>query len=991
MSVITSTARARVRVATNRDGERAGHGLPDGAPARPVGAHLTLVEDPLVGRDAELARVDAVLAATARDRGRVVVLTGDAGIGKTALLQGIVDCAVERDLPVWSVSARQLEQARPLGVLLDLLADVMAAGRPSGGALALTDLLGVGRDGTVRLSTDSGTEFSAVEGLVDRLEAIAAGTPFVVVIDDLHWADVATVRALRLLASRLQSGGAVLVLATRPVGADHPLARQLAAIDDAVAIRVGPLAHDAAEQLARRHARRHGLTHVDGSIVSEPAPAAIASAVGSAQGNPLLLQALVARAVVEGSGARADRDDLVRHDLVPNDPIREALVELSEQTASVLRHAAVLSIAIDVDLVARLVPVRPAVIVEALREAELSGIVRSAPSWRFAHDLFHDAVYRSMDESTRRALHLEAAALMRRAGRPSVEIAEQYRRGALPGNTEAVDALHAAALEMVAIAPSAALPLFDAAMELCGPAGASLDLLADHLRALAWTGDLAAADVVGEMLVARDLPAATAYRVRHELAFTTFARGEVALTLEHLEHAARTAPTAALVARTASERSLALLTAADREGAVRSADEGLALGRSCGDAPAIALAACVLALVALYDLDFATANRHAVLVERLVTGPMGREVSVYQPLVFASLVAFEADEVERTEELLRRARGAAADTGTVWAVPLYDAIAAFQAFRSGRLDDARACAIGGSMLARDADALAGGAWCDGIQALVEILCGNEPIAAELVARAEAEYRSPQTKFGPEMTAIARTWLLERSGDVLGAYEHGRASWEFMSALGFGAAALSLASEVARLAHAMGDTAMLDTLADRTAAMTVDSGRLAHTAVLERVRAWRDGDPEALLAASSTYLDAGRATEAALCAADAALLAERTGATAIARRARVRGAELFTAIGAHVEADRCLPASGRARPQRAVRGWGALTGTEERVVALVAAGLSNPEIAAELYVSRRTVESHVAAALRKLEVRTRTALAALVHQRAGASRVTTEDR
>ena len=969
MSMRAAAVRARGRVSeSDDDGGRAWDVGPAAAPL----PRLSVVDDRLLGRDDELRTVDTVLDAAERGLGRVVVLTGDAGIGKTSLLQEIAARGEARGLAVWLAAARQLEQSRPLGVLLDLLAQV----RPGTGPVALADLLGGGRDGTVRLSTDSGAEFSAVEALVDRLEQLAGGRPFAVVVDDLQWADVATVRALRLLAARVQACGAALVLATRPVAGDHPLQRQLAALDDAVHVRVGPLSSDAAAALARRHVRRRTAPG-GGAATGLADDRSIHAWLGSAQGNPLLLEALVARAAHDHRHGHT----------IDDDPIRDALSELSEQTASVLRHAAVLSVEIDVDLVARLVPVRPAVIVDALREAELSGVVRSAPAWRFAHDLFHEAVYRSMDESTRRALHLEAAALMRRAGRSSVEIAEQFRRGALPGNADAVEALHTAAQEMVAIAPSAALPLFDAAVALCGPTGASVELLADHLRALAWTGDLDAADAVGEVLVARDLPAATAYRVRHELAFTSFVRGEVGRTLEHLDHAAAHAPDEVLVARTMSERSLALLTSADVAGAQACAQRGLALGRACGDAPSIALASCVLSLIALYDLDVEVAQRHAALVERLVMGPMGREVSIYQPLVFASLVAFESDEVERTDAMLRSARDAAAATGTVWAVPVYDAIAAFQALRRGRLDDARAFASGGSALARDADALAGGAWCDGVHAQVEILCGNEAIAAELVARAEAEYRSPQTKFGPEVTALARTWLLERSGDHARAFEHVRSSWEFMTALGFGAAALNLAGDVARLAYLTGDAATVALVASDTAARASRSGLAAHLAVSDRVRAWVAADADAMMAGADVYLGAGRITEAALCATDAVVLAERTGAVAVGRRARQRAAELFASIGAHAEADRWSPAAGRGRPARAVRGWDALTGTEQRVVALVAAGLSNPEIAAELYVSRRTVESHVAAALRKLEVRTRTAVAALVHQR----NATTDDR
>jgi len=716
---------------------------------------------------------------------------------------------------------------------------------------------------------------------------------------------------------------------------------------------------------------------VDG-IVDGIVDGVVDGIVASAGGNPLVLQALTA------SGASD----------VDGDPIAAAIASLSEPTLSILRHAAVVSGAIDIDIVGELLPVRPSAIVDALTEAELAGVVTREPRWRFVHDLFHEALYGALDPSTRRAVHLETAAVLRRTGRPTADVAEHFRRGALPGNTDAVEALHTAASEVAAVAPSAALPLFEAAIELCGPVGASDELLADHVRALAWTGDLDGADTIGELLLGRSLAPEVAYRVRHELAFTTFIRGDVHSALGHLREAALHAPSAALAARAVSERSLACVTIADEASATLFAEEGLRLGRETGDAPTVGLAAAVLSLIALYHFDFETACAHAAAVERLASGPMGRDVSIYQPLVFAALVAFEADDEQGLADLLRRARASASETGTVWAVPLYDAIAAYHSLRRGRLDDARASAQGGSSLAVAADAFAGGAWCDGLQAQIEILTGNTELAEQLVSRAEAAYASPQTKFGPEQAALARAWLLERAGDIDGATAHLRGAWELFTALDFASCCLALAGDLARLAHVTGDRALSAALAEQADDLAARSGLAAHDAVRQRVHAWRLADADAMGRAAEAFAAAGHDLGAALTGSDHALLARAIGDVAAERRARARAAERLQAMGADAEAERILGPTTRARPRRAAFGWDALTSTEQRVVALVAAGLSNPEIASELYVSRRTVESHVAAALRKLGVRSRTALAAHALQREIAARsrmATDEDR
>jgi DNA-binding NarL/FixJ family response regulator len=113
-------------------------------------------------------------------------------------------------------------------------------------------------------------------------------------------------------------------------------------------------------------------------------------------------------------------------------------------------------------------------------------------------------------------------------------------------------------------------------------------------------------------------------------------------------------------------------------------------------------------------------------------------------------------------------------------------------------------------------------------------------------------------------------------------------------------------------------------------------------------------------------------------ADAAALLRRAGRVAEAERLGQESFALWTAIGADADAAAVATTLRRA-PRRAPRpsvGFGALTATERRVVTLVAEGLPNAAIAARLFVSRRTVESHVSAAYRKLDVSTRVELARL---------------
>lgn len=193
----------------------------------------------------------------------------------------------------------------------------------------------------------------------------------------------------------------------------------------------------------------------------------------------------------------------------------------------------------------------------------------------------------------------------------------------------------------------------------------------------------------------------------------------------------------------------------------------------------------------------------------------------------------------------------------------------------------------------------------------------------------------------------------------------------------------LGADLIRLALAAGERARAEQAAVAVAAVGArnDAPSLAGAAL--RCRGLVADDPEVLRAAVDTYQRAPRPLELALAAEDAAAAFARRGrpeaAVPLLRQALEQHERLEAARGAaRVEAS--LRSQGVRRGRRGPRrrpqfGWESLTRTERQVVDLVVEGLSNPQIGERLYVSPRTVQTHVAHVFTKLAVSSRAQLAA----------------
>jgi DNA-binding NarL/FixJ family response regulator len=198
-------------------------------------------------------------------------------------------------------------------------------------------------------------------------------------------------------------------------------------------------------------------------------------------------------------------------------------------------------------------------------------------------------------------------------------------------------------------------------------------------------------------------------------------------------------------------------------------------------------------------------------------------------------------------------------------------------------------------------------------------------------------------------------------------------------------------DIARLAAMLGDTARGRQLADEVQSLAGAETVPSMRATARLCRALVDGDVELMRQAAQDYATAARPLYQAYAAEGAAVLLARDGKLPEARAELTTAAELYEALEARwdlARAEQRLRREGVRRPGLSTRplrpksGWAALTETERKIAALVAEGNSNPAIATRLFISRRTVQSHVSSILAKLNLTSRVELAVVAHQHAG---------
>ncbi len=248
-------------------------------------------------RDRELGVISGVLDEVAAGAGRAVVVEGPAGIGKTTLLMSARDTAQGRNLAVAGARGSELELAYAWGVVRQLLEPRIrgmsrgARGRTLAGAAALAAPV-VLPDGAAPADADA--SFGVLHGLYWLVATLAAQRPQLLVIDDMHWADSASVRFVEFLANRIDAVPALLLVGQRPGAA--PAGGVLRGAPLVTSIELSPLSREATAAVVAEHS-------------GAPVAASFAHAChGATGGNPLLIHRLAEGLRERGIGGDGDLD-----------------------------------------------------------------------------------------------------------------------------------------------------------------------------------------------------------------------------------------------------------------------------------------------------------------------------------------------------------------------------------------------------------------------------------------------------------------------------------------------------------------------------------------------------------------------------------------------------------------------------------------------------------------------------------------------------------
>jgi DNA-binding CsgD family transcriptional regulator len=240
-----------------------------------------------------------------------------------------------------------------------------------------------------------------------------------------------------------------------------------------------------------------------------------------------------------------------------------------------------------------------------------------------------------------------------------------------------------------------------------------------------------------------------------------------------------------------------------------------------------------------------------------------------------------------------------------------------------------------------------------------------------------------TRFRSQWAPWARALALEADGRPADAFAVLAQTGDECDASGVMIEYRVLGPDLVRLALANGDQRRAAHVASALARLAEENDVPSLTGAALRCRGLLDDDAETLQAAVSAYGRSPRPLELALACEDAGAALTRRGQGQRARPLLEQAVEIYERLDAArdlARTDAVLRAAGIRRGRRGTRrrpqhGWSSLTPTEQTVARLVAEGLSNPQIGDRLYVSRRTVQTHLSHVFTKLDISARSQLAA----------------
>jgi len=924
----------------------------------------------LLERGDELAAVDSAIVGARTGAGKLIVIEGPAGIGKTSLLAEGRARAAASGSTVLDARASELEAAFSFGVVRQLFETVVASApdqarsRLFSGAAAQATRLFMAEDGTGAGEDDV---YPLLHGLYWLALNLAESRPLILAVDDLQWSDTPSVRWLAYLAHRIE-GVPISVLATfRPVEDEPPLLAELLADPAGVIVRPGTLSASSVAHFVQQELGADG----DNAFCQ-----ACHHATG---GNPLLLRELLRTLAGEGAAPVATSVPLVER-LAPDAVTRSVRLRLRSLPAEAARLAR--AVAVLGDRAER----EQAVALAGLERREVASIaaalarvdlLRPEPPFSFVHPLVRNSVYESIPTQEREAEHARAAELLQRLGAPPERVAAQLLLAPPESVPGAVELLREAARRAAAEAglESAIQYLTRALEEPLGDEERG-ELL---LELAAVETNLGAAAVIAHLRDAisllrdSDRQAEALLALGHALYWS----GEEATGVEVLERGLaehedlnvelRRRLEAEFVVNSTRvpshyQRARALLAQLDvslDEGpGARVLIAGQAYHEAAGGGDAERAAAGALAaLEAMSDEERArnyTGGAYALLrTDRLDEGIRLLDATLTD--VRRRGAVFQFSGLSMTRAIFHYLRGALVEAEA-------DGRAALETLPQRQVWF-RPAAHG---------------W------LAQILVERDAVdeAADLLDAVEASVASDAFSITPLLRGRA---IVEAArGDHRAALAHALELGAALASFGHTNPAASYPawrSLAAREHHALGEHEDALRLAQEEVDLAREWGVRSPLGRALRILGLIEGGDagiESIREAVAVLELSPARLEYAYALADLGAALRRANRRAEAREHLRQALELAQRGGATLLAERAheeLIATG-ARPRRIVQtGAASLTPSERRIAAMAAEGLSNRDIAQALFVTLRTVEMHLSNAFRKLDISSRTQLAA----------------
>ncbi|MFF3460770.1 ATP-binding protein [Streptomyces sp. NPDC002730] len=926
---------------------------------------------PLAGRDEEMAGLKSAIATVASGNGRAIFVEGEPGIGKSALLHAAAEHAGRTGFRLLVGASEELEQRLPFAAVGHCLGLGEVSAEPPLRAVARL----IRGDSEIQATRAPDAQFATIEAILGLVDDWCAKGPVALMLDDLQWADVGTLVLLEQLGKSLSTLPLLIVTAGRsaPHSENLDQLRRRFVERDAWMLDLGPLPEKAVSSIVRD------------SLGADAGPR-LKRLLQGASGNPLflteILDSLARDTCIQVDGGVAESTTSEIPASLPA-ALEYRLSWISQDCLDLLRLASLLGPGFAVMELSTVSGLSVGDLIEPILETIDCGLLREDnANFAFRHDLVRRALYESIPDKT--SAHATVSRTLAQSGAPVERVGEHLILGARGyGDDAAMEWTLDHARVLTRRAPDVAVDLLQEVLRLTSlgdPRRPRIEVLL--ASSLLWAGresevrrtepalqDLRDAGLREELILALGQadaacgrPDLGVHRVRDALqlescspASTVRYQGFLARCLFYLGELEQAESVAAVVVSRA---------------------EGL------GEHAALVDALCALSVVRHIAgqpsaaLDYADealrmTRSHPVPVDQLVALQIMRTHGL-----LALDRTQEAEEVEREGWEITHRSG-----GTVPSAAHLAMARAITRFHSGRWDDALAEVEAGLEFQ---DYLNLSRPLNGLAALIAACRGDFTTAEKQLGVAnQVTGTATVGAYYEYIPRWAHQLLLEHNGRPREAYADLLEGWR----QGFGPLAGSglsfRAADLVRVALSCGDRTTVQAVSETLDRLKQVEG---HAPGVHFIAAHCQGlatnDPDIILRAYNHYDNGPRELACAQYHEDTAFVLASAGRTDQAQTELGNALRLYAALNADWYAGKAearLKAQGivsrRQRRRGPTTGWEALTETERKVTDLVTEGLSNPAIAAALFISRRTVQSHVSSALKKLGVTSRVELAA----------------